>query len=141
MTLLVVDDEWYAVKGISEGIDWRGTEIDEVLEAFSAAEAMRILQERRVDVLLCDIEMPEMSGLELSRWCASHTPGIKILFLISLVPFCLVVITKVCTVWHWEVLPPGVDGKRVRTGESFPPIVLQQFSLNRMDWVLLGTSI
>ena len=77
MTLLVVDDEWYAVKGISEGIDWRGTEIDEVLEAFSAAEAMRILQERRVDVLLCDIEMPEMSGLELSRWCASHTPGIK----------------------------------------------------------------
>ncbi len=81
MTLLVVDDEWYAVKGISEGIDWRGTEIDEVLEAFSAAEAMRILQERRVDVLLCDIEMPEMSGLELSRWCASHTPGIKILFL------------------------------------------------------------
>ena len=81
MTLLIVDDEWYAVKGISEGIDWRETEIDEVLEAFSAQEALRILEERRVDVLLCDIEMPEMNGLELSHRWAERSPGTKIIFL------------------------------------------------------------
>ena len=43
MTLLIVDDEWYAVKGLSQGIDWVENGVDTVLEAFNAEEAMRII--------------------------------------------------------------------------------------------------
>jgi two-component system response regulator YesN len=81
MTLLIVDDEWYAVKGISQGIDWAQAGIDTVLEAFSGEKAKAILDRQSVDVLICDIEMPDISGLELSRWCTQRHPAVKIIFL------------------------------------------------------------
>ena len=37
--MLVVDDELYAVKGITQGIDWSEMNITEVFEAFNADEA------------------------------------------------------------------------------------------------------
>ena len=35
MNLLIVDDEWYAVKGLSEGVDWADSGIGQVFTAFS----------------------------------------------------------------------------------------------------------
>ncbi len=81
MTLLIVDDEWYAVKGISQGVDWAQAGISTVLEAFSAKEAMAIMDRQSVDVLLCDIDMPENDGLTLSHWCTQRHPAVKIIFL------------------------------------------------------------
>lgn len=81
MKLLVVDDEWYAVKGISTGIDWASTDVDTVLEAFSAQEAMHLLDTNEIDVMICDIEMPDTSGLELAHWCMENHPSVKIIFL------------------------------------------------------------
>lgn len=81
MTLLIVDDEWYAVKGLSQGIDWAENGVDTVLEAFSAQEALQILAQQPVDVMICDIEMPEINGLDLSRRCIEQYPDIKIIFL------------------------------------------------------------
>ena len=81
MTLLILDDEWYAVKGISQGIDWSPVGIDTVLEAFNAADALELLEQQPVDVILCDIEMAEMNGLEFARICAERQYAAKIIFL------------------------------------------------------------
>lgn len=69
MTLLIVNDEMLTADSIRDRIPWKRYGIDEVVCAYSAAEAREQLANRKVDILLCDIEMPEESGIELLRWC------------------------------------------------------------------------
>ena len=68
LTMLVVDDELYALQGITRGIDWSDMPFSGILEAESAEEAMRLMAERPVYLVISDIEMPGAGGLELLRW-------------------------------------------------------------------------
>lgn len=66
LTVLVVDDEQPAV----DELTWllrRDARVGRVLSATSAAEALRQLQEGGVDVVLSDIRMPGLSGVELAQ--------------------------------------------------------------------------
>lgn len=81
MNLLIVDDEWYAVKGLSEGVDWADSGIGQVFTAFSVPAAKELVQSNEVNVVLLDIEMPGQNGLLLARWLQETHPNIKILFL------------------------------------------------------------
>lgn len=74
MNLLIVDDERYVIQGILDGVNWNKLEFEEVLTANSFAQAVEIFDVRRVDVMLCDIEMPMESGLELIEWAREHSP-------------------------------------------------------------------
>lgn len=76
MHILIVDDEYYIVQGIVDGIEWDALGIDKVSSAFSMAQAQEVFRSEPVDLLLTDIEMPKSSGLELIRWAASegYTP-------------------------------------------------------------------
>ena len=61
---LVVDDEPLACKFLEDFIE--KTEILELVKSCtSALEAITILQQRRIDLLFLDIQMPEMTGIEL----------------------------------------------------------------------------
>ncbi len=75
MKLLIVDDEMYAVQGILDGVDWEILGFEEVLTAYSYTQAVKAMQNTFVDVLLCDIEMPDESGLELVAYVNAHSPG------------------------------------------------------------------
>ena len=75
MKLLIVDDEMYAVQGILDGVDWGVLGFEEILTAYSYAQAVKKIQDTFVDVLLCDIEMPDESGLELVAYVNAHSPG------------------------------------------------------------------
>lgn len=75
MKLLIVDDEIYAVQGILDGVDWDTLGFDEVLTAYSYTQAVTAMKNTFVDVLLCDIEMPDESGLELVAYVNAHSPG------------------------------------------------------------------
>lgn len=65
---LIVDDEIYAVKGLKSGVRWDVVGIDEVYEAYHAPMAQDVMSERDIDIVICDIEMPEISGLDLMEW-------------------------------------------------------------------------
>lgn len=64
-TVLIVDDEEIIRRGLKVIIDWAGFGVQEILTAPSGEEAVRILAEKKVDFMLTDLCMVNMSGLEL----------------------------------------------------------------------------
>lgn len=81
MTLLIVDDEIVAIQGILDSVDLKAIGFDQILVANSYAQAMNIFLNYDVDVLLCDIEMPFGSGLDLAKWVNTHKPDVVKIFL------------------------------------------------------------
>jgi two-component system response regulator YesN len=79
--LLVVDDEKYAVQAIKECLDWKSLGISEVFEANSVKQAIDIICNEQIDLLITDIEMPGRSGLDLAEWTSKNYAGIPITFL------------------------------------------------------------
>lgn len=80
-TLLVVDDEEIAVRGIVEGIDWSDMPFDQILSAYDVEEAKQVFQTNEVHVLLSDIDMPNHNGIELLRWVNENSPHTETIFL------------------------------------------------------------
>ena len=64
MNVLLVDDERLALGVMAGGLRNRGLT---VTEASSATQALALLREQTFDVLLTDITMPGMTGLELAQ--------------------------------------------------------------------------
>ncbi len=62
--VLVVDDSNAMRSVVKKVISMSGFKMDHCLEAENGKEALRILEENWVDVILSDINMPEMNGLE-----------------------------------------------------------------------------
>jgi len=81
LTMLVVDDELYALKGITQGIDWSDLPIGAVLEAESVDQAKRLMRTQQVDLVISDIDMPGASGLELLRYINETSPVTLTMFL------------------------------------------------------------
>lgn len=63
--LLIVDDESSVVDSLALTIEWDEQGIETVHRAYSADEALEIANKHAIDVLVTDIRMPEMDGLEL----------------------------------------------------------------------------
>ena len=81
MTLLIVDDEKLAIEGLVYDIEQEELGIDRILSANSGEEAKAVLARERVDILICDIEMPNELGTELMAWVTEHYPEIIRIFL------------------------------------------------------------
>jgi CheY-like chemotaxis protein len=80
-TILLVEDE-EQVRNLTRAMLTRGGY--QVLDYASPAEALRMVREQSagsIDLLLTDIVMPQMSGLELAREVRGARPGIKVLFM------------------------------------------------------------
>jgi len=64
--VLIVDDEFHARKLLSEYVS-KLPFLELVGTAANVFEAMNVLREQKVDILLSDIQMPEITGLEFAR--------------------------------------------------------------------------
>ncbi|WP_162341622.1 response regulator [Paenibacillus paridis] len=79
--LLIVDNEEYVVNGLVELFNpARHPEI-EVAGAYSAAEALNVLMTTQMDIVITDIRMPGMNGLELQKIMVARWPYCKVIFL------------------------------------------------------------
>jgi len=81
MRLLIVDDDIPTVEVIRHSIDWDAVSIDVVDVAYSAAQARRILQRGKIDIVISDIEMPQGSGLDLLTWVRDNSIDVEFLML------------------------------------------------------------
>ncbi|WP_138754595.1 response regulator [Paenibacillus sinopodophylli] len=79
--LLLVDDEPEVTEGLMIEIDWEACGFTEVRTASNGKEAMELFEKMEPDVLMTDISMPYMNGLELSEWARKAYPITRIVIL------------------------------------------------------------
>ena len=75
--VLLVDDEEDIRVGISRKMDWAGLGFSLVGEAENGQDALELAEQLRPDVVLTDIKMPFMDGLELCRILTQRLPAAK----------------------------------------------------------------
>lgn len=80
-TVLIVDDEPVIRRGVAKMIDWSSFGFTKVLLAEDGMEALSFCREQKIDLVLTDIVMPFMDGLELSRILGEEYPNIQIVVL------------------------------------------------------------
>ena len=64
---LIVDDSSVMRKIVERSLRQAGVELEKIVEAGNGAEALAALGKEPVDLILCDINMPVMDGLEFVR--------------------------------------------------------------------------
>ncbi len=65
--ILIVDDSAITRSVIKRVINMVGLEVGEILEADNGLSALKVLDEHHVDLVLADLNMPEMGGAQLAH--------------------------------------------------------------------------
>lgn len=78
---LIVDDEIHAAAGIEQGVRWETLDVTEVYTAHSVRQAKEIMADRSIDIVICDIEMPQGNGFELQQWIRDGEMRTETIFL------------------------------------------------------------
>ncbi|MBD2866940.1 response regulator transcription factor [Paenibacillus arenilitoris] len=79
--LLIVDDERIIASGIKKSVDWGRLGIVGVAVAHNMRQAIAVFEKQPVDIMICDIEMPQGDGFELFAWVRERYPHSECIFL------------------------------------------------------------
>lgn len=79
--LLIVDDEHYIRHGLKRTINWTEYGIEIVGEATNGEEALKVAIATQPDIILTDIQMPIMDGIELASKVNQLMPNVRVIFL------------------------------------------------------------
>ncbi|MDO5423330.1 MAG: response regulator [Eubacteriales bacterium] len=79
--ILIVEDDANYRFAIREGVPWEEYGFTVVGEAIHGKQALEFLKKNPVDILLTDISMPQMNGVELTRRVRAEYPEIQIVVL------------------------------------------------------------
>ena len=79
--ILVIDDEPIIADGLYELFAQDETFALEVHKVYSAPDALKLLDRLRIDIVLSDIKMPGMNGLELLTQIHRRWPFCHVIFL------------------------------------------------------------
>lgn len=86
INLLIADDEFIIRKGLSS-INWDSYGIHMLPVASNGSEALQIIQSSKTDILLTDIRMPGINGLDLAMQMLSFYPNSRVIFLTGYAEF------------------------------------------------------
>lgn len=78
--VLVAEDDTPVRRLMVESLTQRGFTVIEASDGEQAREAVN-RHEGPIDLLLTDLRMPRLGGVELARWLAANRPGIRVLFM------------------------------------------------------------
>lgn len=79
--ILIVDDEKMIRMGIKKAIPWENIGISQVYTAASGKEALRVVRQERPEIMVTDIQMTEMTGLELIQKAREIVPELRVIVL------------------------------------------------------------
>ncbi len=85
--VLIVDDEKYVRMGIKTETDWGLIGCEVVGEAGDGEAALQAFDELHPDLIISDIKMPKMDGIEFAQKVLEKYPDVKIIFLTAFSDF------------------------------------------------------
>ena len=79
--LLIVDDEPWVLRSLLESVDWRAYGFDPAETATDGEEALACMARALPDLVVTDIRMPEMDGLEMIERARTRWPQLQFIIL------------------------------------------------------------
>lgn len=81
MKILIVDDEILTREGIITNINWDKLGIDEIYEADDGIKGLDMGRLHKPDIILSDVRMPRMNGIEMAKGLQKILPTSSIIFM------------------------------------------------------------
>jgi two-component system, response regulator YesN len=81
MKVLIADDDVYTREGLVEAIEWKRLGIHEILQAEDGAQALRMAAAHRPEIVITDVRMPKLNGIEFAERLSAICPDSKLLFI------------------------------------------------------------
>ncbi|NWL87628.1 MULTISPECIES: response regulator [unclassified Paenibacillus] len=78
--VLLADDEMLDLEGMKQFIPWSELGLEVVAAVSNGFSACEVLEQQKIDILVTDVNMPNMSGLELARIAIQKSANIRIIF-------------------------------------------------------------
>lgn len=79
MKILIVDDEPHVIRAIRQLVPWEELGIQQVLEAGSGRAALELLEKEAPELMITDVVMPDLTGLELMQILRQSHPETKVI--------------------------------------------------------------
>ena len=79
--VMLVEDEEFILQGIRYIIEWKEMSMEVVHMAHNGREALELFKKEPVDIVVTDVEMPFMSGLELMEEIRKLSPRTRCIIL------------------------------------------------------------
>ncbi len=79
MKLLIVDDEYHVIRTVRYLLRMSCPDIEEILEAGSARDAICIIEQEHPEILITDVVMTDVTGLELMKYLNNTDFPIKVI--------------------------------------------------------------
>lgn len=81
INLIIADDEYFIRQRIKKIIPWEKMDLTFAGEAENGTQVIKLLRKTSADILLLDIKMPRMDGIETARYISEHFPHVHIITL------------------------------------------------------------
>lgn len=79
--VMIVDDNYLSTEGIVKNIDWESLDAEVVHIEYSGDTAITSMKRTPVDLIISDIEMPNLDGISMSSLALSINPLVKIILI------------------------------------------------------------
>lgn len=79
--IVIADDEWMIREGVKTTLPWDEMNCEIVGEAADGLSAWEQIESTAPDIVLTDIRMPGLNGLDLASQVAKHYPQVRVIFL------------------------------------------------------------
>ena len=81
LKVIITDDEIQIRKGLRMKVNWEEEGFQIAGEASNGAEALEVLRDLDIDVVITDMRMPIMDGIELAKRCQQEFPNVRVVVL------------------------------------------------------------
>ena len=79
--IMIVDDNYLSAEGIEKNIDWEVLNAEIVHICYNGTSAIDAMKKEPVDLIISDIEMPDLDGISMSRQALDINPMVKIILM------------------------------------------------------------
>lgn len=135
LNLLIVDDEELDREGLLAELDWEQYGISEVRAARTGAEALEIMKGYEPHILMTDIKMPVMNGLQLAEKAKKLFPNIKVVFISGYDSFEYAQYAIKLNVCGYLLKPVDTDELAQVIINVVDDIVKERSSMEQSDWL------